>query len=118
MVFIGVIITFGAIIDENVQGHVITKTCCAKARSALILKWLMVGFLLSSSYKSVLLATLVSPAYEKPIDTVQDLLDTERSIGVGHAGFLRMMSYSGLESLRELVTKIQDMANVTEISRR
>ena len=114
--FLGLIITLGALIDESVRGNL--KQHCAKARNALILKWLMVGFLLSISYKSVLLAMLVSPAYEKPIDTVQDLLNTERPIGVGHVGFLRMMSYSRLDGRKELANKIEDMANVTKISRR
>ena len=78
----------------------------------------MIGFLLSSAYKSVLLATLVSPTYEKPIDTIQDLIDTERPVHAGSPTFLSMMRQSALKSLRELGTKIEETANATEISRR
>ena len=36
-------------------------------RDVLILEWIVLGFCLTVSYKSVLLATLVSAEYEKPI---------------------------------------------------
>ena len=94
------------------------KTNCAKAKTLLILKWMMVGFLLSNGYRSVLLSTLVSPIYEKPIDTIQDLLDTERPIFSDHPTFLLMMRLSALKSLRDLGTKIENMVNATEISMR
>ena len=79
---------------------------------------MMIGVLLSNGYRSVLLATLVSPTFEKPIDTIQDLLDTERPIYGGRRSLMRMMRTSSLESLRQLGTKIEDTANATEISRR
>ena len=80
----------------------------------------MVGFLLSSGYRSVLLSTLVSPLYEKPIDTIQDLLDTDRPIFSSHPSFLLMMKVSALKSLRDLGTKIENAiaTNATEISMR
>ena len=111
-------VTLCVIISQNVVDSYIWKRNCAKARKFLLLKWLMIGFLLSNGYRSVLLATLVSPTYEKPIDTIQDLLDTERPIRVGHPTFLSMMRYSALETLRQLGTKIEDTANATEISMR
>ena len=52
----------------------------SQARNNLILKWLFLGTLLALMYRSVLLATLVSVDYEKQIDTVEDLLVTEKPI--------------------------------------
>ena len=106
------------IIEQGVPSSYILITKCAKARKFLILKWMMIGLLLSNGYRSVLLATLVSPTFEKPIDTIQDLLDTERPVHAGHPSFLSMMKRSTLESLRQLGTKIKDTANATDISRR
>ena len=116
--FSGIIITLGVIIQQNVEVSYILKGNCAKSRKFLILKWMMIGVLLSNGYRSVLLATLVSPTFEKPIDTIQDLLDTERPIYGGRRSLMRMMRTSSLESLRQLGTKIEDTANATEISRR
>ena len=106
------------IIQQNVEDSYILTENCAKSRKFLILKWMMIGVLLSYGYRSVLLATLVSPTYEKPIDTIQDLLDTERPIHAAHPTFLSMMRVSALESLRQLGTKIENTVNATEISMR
>ena len=46
-------------------------------RKLLILKWIVLGSILSMSYKSTLLSTLVTIRYEKTIETVFDL-DTSR----------------------------------------
>lgn len=40
----------------------------------------MISFLLTISYKSVLLSNLISPSYESTIETVEDLLKTEKPI--------------------------------------
>ena len=41
---------------------------------------MITGFLITSAYKSVLLSTLVSIEYERPIDTVDDLIETDMPI--------------------------------------
>ena len=43
------------------------KPIIFQCRDVLILEWIVLGFCLTVSYKSVLLATLVSAEYEKPI---------------------------------------------------
>ena len=50
------------------------------SRFVLILGWMMISFLLTISYKSVLLSNLISPSYESTIETVEDLLKTEKQI--------------------------------------
>ena len=56
------------------------KKPCSKARMFLVMEWMLLGFLLTLFYKSVLLASLVSVENEKPIDTLEDMLLTDRKI--------------------------------------
>ena len=107
----------GALIEQTIVDSYVWKRNCATSRKFLILKWILIGFLLSSGFKSVLLSTLVSPSYEKPIDTVQDLLDTERPVHA-EGSVLPSLRYSALDSIRQLAQKIKNTANETEISLR
>ena len=50
------------------------------ARSLIVFKWMVVGFLLTTSYKSVLLAMMTNIYYEKTIDTIDDMLSSERKL--------------------------------------
>ena len=43
----------------------------------LVLHWIIVGFILTLTYKAVLRGLLMNIEYEKPIDTVDDLLESE-----------------------------------------
>ncbi len=45
------------------------------SKRALLFLWLPLSLLISLSYRSVLLAVLATTRYEKPIDTLADLLD-------------------------------------------
>ena len=56
------------------------KQSASYARSLIVLKWLVVGFLLTSSYKSVLLAMMTNIYYEKTIDTIDDMFSSERTL--------------------------------------
>ena len=72
----------GAIIEEA-QGHqdqnnYISERKCSRARSFLVLKWALLGFLLTISYKSVLRSMMMKVEYEDTIDTVDDLLASGR----------------------------------------
>ena len=58
----------------------INKKPCSKARFFLVMKWMLLGFLLTLSYKSVLLSCLVYVRNEKPIETLEDMLRTDRKI--------------------------------------
>ena len=44
----------------------------------VVLKWAVIGFFLSMSYKSVLRAILMKTYYEDPIDTIDDVLQSDR----------------------------------------
>ena len=41
------------------------------------MKWMVVGFFFSISYKSVLRAMMIKIEYEKTIDTIDDMLQSE-----------------------------------------
>ena len=56
------------------------KKPSSKARISLVTEWLLLGFLINMGYKSVLRASLVSVQYEKPIETLEDMLVSDRKI--------------------------------------
>ena len=70
--------SLGPIIDESNNPRYVNDKNSAKAKQILLLVWLVVGFLLTVSYKSVLLSNLVNIGYEKTIDTVDDMLNSEK----------------------------------------
>ena len=77
------LISIGFVVDEAVPDKYVynsNKKRCSKARMFLVMEWMLLGFLLTLSYKSVLLACLVSVQNEKPIETLGDLLLTDRKI--------------------------------------
>ena len=86
LVTLGTSFCIGAIIDEAQGAHdeqnYIFKSYSSKARSLVVFKWMMVGFLLTCSYKSVLRAILMKTYYEDTIDTIDDMLDSSRTFMV------------------------------------
>ena len=73
-------LTIGAVIEESQSTNYFQKQPCAKAREMLILKWAIVGFLLTISYKSVLLSNLINIEYEEALDTVEDVLRSDKPL--------------------------------------
>ena len=49
-----------------------------KSRRSLIGLWMLTGFVLSMAYKSCLLTSLITVRYERPVDTVDELLESGR----------------------------------------
>ena len=76
----GILICIGAIIDEAQVEQYIRKKPCARARKLLILKWLLIGYFLTMSYKSVLRSNLIHIEYEMPIDSIEDALQSQKQI--------------------------------------
>ena len=76
----GIEISLGAVIDEAIADHYISKRPCAKAREILLLMWLIFGYILTISYKSVLRSNLIHIEYEKPIDSIEDALRSHKQI--------------------------------------
>ena len=68
--------------DEAIPDHYITKRYCAASRKLLVSLWIIVGFLLTLSYKSVLRANMMSTEYEKGIDSIEDMINSNKPLMV------------------------------------
>ena len=75
-------LTVGNVIDANQEDEYFHKQPCAIARDVLLLKWAMTGFLLTISYKSVLLANIINIEYEKGYNTVEDVLGSNKPLWI------------------------------------
>ena len=68
--------------DESIADKYICKRHCANARKVLIVEWILMGFLLSISYKSVLLANMMSVKYDEGINTIDDMINSKKPLMV------------------------------------
>ena len=79
---LGILFVIGSIIDEaqgnHDQNNYISERKCSRARTLLVLKWAVLGYLLSISYKSVLRAMMMKVEYEDTIETIEDMLRSDR----------------------------------------
>ena len=93
--FLGAIFCIGAIIDEA-SGHqqkinYITQCTNSRARTILVFVWIMVGFLMTISYKSVLRAMMMTTEYDQTIDTIDDMLKSELPLWMANDTSLKLM---------------------------
>ena len=79
---LGISFCIGAVIDEALGAHDIFKRSSSKAISLIVFKWMIVGFLLTITYKSVLRAMMMKTYHEDTIDTIDDMLDSTRKFMV------------------------------------
>ena len=74
----------------------------------LVLKWTLIGFLLSISYKSVLRAMMMKVDYDDTIETIDDMLQSDRKfLAAGD-------SYQRLLLMRDPRPKVQQLARKVE----
>ena len=108
----GLSFSIGAIIDEAQGAHSDTnyahKLSSSNARSLIVFKWMVVGFLLTISYKSVLRAMLMKAFYEETIDSIDDMLKSERSFMTAIDTIVPTLLAS---DPREKVKKLAERAN-------
>ena len=102
--------SIGALIDESQGGHngtnYVFSRSCSRARLVLVLHWIIVGCILSVSYKAVLRTMFMKIEYEKPIDTVDDLLESEIKLYVaGDTPLKDFMEAKPTQKIRDLYTK-------------
>ena len=99
-------ITIGSVIEESQKEDYFHKKPCAIARDILVLKWAMIGFLLTISYKSVLLSNMINIEYERGFDTVEDVLRSEKTLWIdGGSGIVNLMKTDPREKIKELAKK-------------
>ena len=80
--FTGITIAIGAVMDESIMNKYIFKRHCAAARKVLVVEWILMGFLLSICYKSVLLANMMSVKYDEGINTIDDMINSKKPLMV------------------------------------
>ena len=109
-------ITIGSVIEESQKHDYFHKQPCAIAREMLILKWAMIGFLFTISYKSVLLSTMINIEYEKPLDTVEDILRSDKPLFIeSTSGIVNLLKSDPREKIKELAKKARSYeTEVTE----
>ena len=66
--------------DEAILDQYLYKSPSAKARKIIVCLWIFLGFLITTSYKSVLLANMTYRGYEKGIDTIEDMLNSGKPL--------------------------------------
>ena len=99
-------ITIGSVIEESQKHDYFHKQPCAIAREMLILKWAMIGFLFTIGYKSVLLSTMINIEYEKPLDTVEDILRSDKQLFIDStSGIGDLLKSDPREKIKELAKK-------------
>ena len=109
--FSGIAFTFGAIIDEaqevfhKKKTHSIIESSSSKAKILIILTWIICGYVLTLSYESVLRAMLMKTYYEKKIDSIDDVLATERKVRVLDGIWLDIMESDPRPKVRDLAKR-------------
>ena len=110
--FSAIAFSIGTFIDEAQGSHYgnkyVSDRLCSRARSLLVFKWMIVGFFLTMSYKAVLRAMMMKIEYDKPIDTLDDMLKSEKKLLVSADTPLKAyMEGNPLQKVRELYEKEQ-----------
>ena len=106
--FVGIFITIGFLVEEKLEQKYTNKKKCFKARHFLVMEWMLYGYILSLGYKSVLLSTLVSVSYEKPVDTVTEAITAEKPIVcLGNSSTATRLKTDVRASVREMANMIK-----------
>ena len=74
----------------------------------LVLKWTLVGFFLTISYKSVLRAILMKAEYDDTIDTIDDMLQSDRQfIVAGDTGLRQLVETDPRAKVKALAKEVE-----------
>ena len=101
----GIFITIGFLLMENIGDSYVYMKKQSRARKLLIIIWMVLAWFLSVSYMSVLLSKLVSLEYEKPIETVEDMLSCKHPIYV-HPSVAFALKKDMRERVQQLAKKV------------
>ena len=104
--FSGIFITIGLIIEEDILDKYFRKQPCAKARELLVLKWSMMGFLLTMCYKQILLSTLIHIEYEKGLDSIEDVIMSNKPVTYdGTSGIASLLKNDPRDHVKEIIRR-------------
>ena len=118
-----ILFSLGAIFDEA-QGHhddnnYIIQNDCSKARKFLVFWWLLIGYMLTTSYGSVLRSQLMKIHYEEKIDYIDDMLGRTgmRVMVAVDTAIPQLLQSDPRENVIELNQKMVDFYNFTDQGR-
>ena len=104
----GVFVSIGPILMEPQDPRYVHQRLCAKARQLLLLKWFIAAFFVTLSYKQVLLANLVETGYEKPIETLQELVNSGKPyIAAQNTNFPRLLTLDPTLIVKKLAHQVK-----------
>ena len=76
------------------------------ARELLVLKWTMLGFLLTICYKDILLSTLIHIEYEKGLDSIGDVIRSNKPVVYdGYSGIANLLKSDPREQVKEIAKR-------------
>ena len=102
------VFSIGCIIEEAQSNEYFQKQPCAKAREFVVLKWAIIGFLLTISYKSVLLSQLINIEYEESLDSVDDVLRSNKLVPLDEgSAHLNLIKSDPREKVKEIINRIK-----------
>ena len=103
---LGIFITVGLIIEEDILDRYFRKQPCAMARELLVLKWTMLGFLLTICYKDILLSTLIHIEYEKGVDSIEDVIVSNKPVVFdGYSGIASLLKSDPREQVKKIMRR-------------
>ena len=78
------------------------------ARDVVVLKWAIMGLILCASYKGILLSKLINIEYEKSIDSIDDVLRSEKPVAVlGASGIVNLLKSDPRKKVKEIVNRLK-----------
>ena len=96
----------GLLIEEAPKSEYFHKKPCPKARDVIVLKWAIMGLILCASYKGILLSNLINIEYEKPVDSIDDVLRSNKPVAVmGGSGMLNLLKSDPRKKVKEIVKR-------------
>ena len=115
-----ILFSLGAIFDEA-QGHhddnnYISQNQCSKARKFLVFWWLLIGYMLTTSYGSVLRGMLMRTYYDAKIDQIEDMLSRTgmRVMVAVDTAIPLLLESDPRDNVIELNEKMVDFYNFTD----
>ena len=77
--FTAILFCMGVLIDEAQEDGYFANRSSSRAREMLVVKWMLVGFMMTISYKSVLRSMMMNIEYDfsKTVDSIDDMLNSE-----------------------------------------
>ena len=84
------------------------KQPCAKARELVVLKWAIMGFLLTTCYKGILLSKLINIEYEKSLDSVDDVLRSNKPVVLdGESAITHLVKSDPRDKIKEIGKRLK-----------